>query len=83
MDLPFTPPYTGRIDGHTLISGIPAKVYFASILGREPEIYEWDHSAISQGVVLEGLERMLATSPHQGVPHIAVVFPHVTSVFRW
>ncbi len=86
INTPMNAPYKGHIVGHRLIEKIPLKLYFADIQGRDsPENYEWASSGISQDNVSLGIENCVeATTPSRiGIPHIAVAFPHVTTLFRF
>lgn len=61
-----------------------AKVYFVDILGRDkPEDYEWAHSNLDKGKILQSIASSLLGLRNFGVPHIIVVFPHVTSDYRF
>ena len=73
----------GRVDAFKLLSDLPAKVYFTSILGRDPTKYEWGACGLSQEELLKGLSDAIASDDDSRTPHIAVSFPHVTAVYRW
>lgn len=86
INTPMNAPYQGYITGHRLLEIIPLKIYFADIRGRDnPETYEWASCGISQDDVSLGIEKCVesARPSRIGIPHIAVAFPHVTTLFRF
>jgi hypothetical protein len=83
IQTPLNGAYDGHLVGHMLLDNIPAKVYFVDIRGREiSSNYEWALSDISTSLVCEGIEQCIGQED-LGIPHIAIAFPHVTSLFRW
>ena len=76
-------PYDCSIESHLLIESIPAKTYFVSLIGRDPQKYEWASCDYSQKEVMDSLESELLKSPNLKIPHIVVSFPHLTRVYRW
>jgi len=80
-------PYKGKIVGHKLIDD-SSKVYYVDIKGREPEtkgkkskVFEWNQSGLDKSKLANGIEKHLADSAFDGMPHIFVAFPHVTVGF--
>lgn len=80
---PANPPYTGELIGHAFLKAVITKVYFANICGRERVKYEWEQSGLDRDRLLEGLDLEIGRIGPRNVPHIAVAFPHTTTVYRW
>ncbi|MBI2146456.1 hypothetical protein HYU22_03890 [Candidatus Woesearchaeota archaeon] len=82
-EIPFNQPYEGIIRDFQLVKTIPLKLYFTDFLGRDSKTYEWRQTNLSPSKLNDGLERFLLNTDHVGVPHVAVAFPHITTVFRF
>lgn len=80
---PINPPYEGVVIDFRLIKTIPMKLYLTDFLGRDSPVYEWCKTKILPSRLIAGLENELWNTNHVGVPHIAVAFPHITTVYRF
>ena len=74
--------YDGIIEDFRLIRELPAKVYFASLLGRDPLKYEWDHSKFTKADFIKALESR-HRALNRSLPSIVVAFPNRTYVYKW
>jgi hypothetical protein len=78
------PPYNAVIVRGAVMNNpqIRVKLYYVDLKDRDPRC-EWGGSGLSQEGLGAGIERLVLEDGHQGVPRIAVSFPHVTAIWRW
>jgi hypothetical protein len=73
--------YQGRINNSFAIPEVPAKIYLASILGRENQATEWTSIEARNEAGLWVREALVSDPNTQ--PYVGIVFPHVTRIFQW
>lgn len=82
-----TPNYHGIIIAHDRITGkVPTRIYYAEIRGRpQPSASEWNPALTEQirARINTDIQDVLEdNSSKHDLPHIALVFPHVTTLYH-
>ena len=81
-----TPEYGYKVHEKLSLKELPGVVYISSITGREGEVSAWSEDELIKPTMKKlvvGLQNHFMSSPHFGVPHIAIAIRNFTNVFRF